>query len=283
MDVEQQDFQLSYDGENRSWTVRWKWSGNSEPRKLNNTIAEYPVSEGVREAYEAEVERWIENGWLRPYDEDRYGPARGLVPLLAVVQLNKGKVRPVMDFRELNSFIDTYTADADVCSSKLREWRRMGGNASVIDLSTAYMQIHVHESQWPFQTVIFRGKRFCLTRLGFGLNVAPLVMKSVLSAVLAQDENVRRATSPYIDDMLVDENILPVEKVVAHLASFGLVCKPAERLVNGARVLGLDVRRGRDKLVWKRANEIPSVPEVVTRRSVFSFCGKMLGHLPVCG
>ena len=154
---------------------------------------------------------------------------------------------------------------------------------SVIDLSTAYMQIHVHKSQWPFQTVIFRGKRFCLTRLGFGLNVAPLVMKSVLSAVLAQDENVRRATSPFIDDMLVNEDILPVEKVVAHLESFGLICKPAERLVDGARALGLDVRKGEDGLVWRRANEIPSVPEVVTKRSVFSFCGKMLGHLPVCG
>lgn len=285
MEVEQQDFCLSYDYESRSWTVRWKWSDDFEPERLTNRISEYSIPEDVRESYETEIMRWIENGWLKPYDEKSYGPAKGLVPLLAVVQLNKRKVRPVMDFRELNSFIDSYTADADVCSSKLREWRRMGANTSVIDLTTAYMQIHVHKSQWPFQTVMFRGERFCLTRLGFGLNVAPLVMKSVLNVVLSQSKDVLRATSPYVDDILVDENVLSAERVIAHLASFGLVCKPAERLADGARVLGLNVRKGgsHNELLWKRANEIPPIPEAVTRRSVFSFCGKMLGHLPVCG
>ncbi|KFD45052.1 hypothetical protein M514_14073 [Trichuris suis] len=37
--------------------------------------------------------------------------------------MDKGEVRPVLDFRELNGHIETYTAEADVCASKLREWR----------------------------------------------------------------------------------------------------------------------------------------------------------------
>lgn len=39
---------------------------------------------------------------MLPYDEHKYGPAKGLIPFMAVVQWNKRKVQPVLDFRELN-------------------------------------------------------------------------------------------------------------------------------------------------------------------------------------
>ena len=34
-------------------------------------------------------------------------------------------------------------------------------------------------------------------------------------------------------------------------------------------------------LIWERGNEVPSVPRVLTQRSVFPFCGKLVGHFPV--
>jgi hypothetical protein len=40
--------------------------------------------------------------------------------LMAVTQRNKLKIRPVMDYRELNQFVSSHTADGDVCSTKLR-------------------------------------------------------------------------------------------------------------------------------------------------------------------
>lgn len=283
MKVVQRDFEVSFDPNSRVWTTKWKWLGDNEPVGLKNRIARYPMADSVREPFDEEILRWIREGWLRRYDEKHQGPAKGLVPLLAVVQASKGKVRPVLDFRELNAFIDNFTADADVCASKLREWRRMGMNTSVIDLSTAYMQIRVDEQLWPFQTIVFRGERFCLTRLGFGLNVAPLILKSVLNAVLALDDMIRRATCPYVDDMLVNEDIAPVEKVITHLSAFGLVCKPAEKLSAGTRALGLKVEKSDNELRWQRGNALPEVPHIITRRAVFSFCGKMTGHLPVCG
>lgn len=89
---------------------------------------------------------------------------------MAIVQHNKKKVRPVMDFRELNCHMQAYTASSDVCADRLREWRRHGENVAVIDLAKAYLQIRVHPSLWPYQTVCFKGQRYCLTRLGFGLN-----------------------------------------------------------------------------------------------------------------
>ena len=87
---------------------------------------------------------------------------------MAVVQQNKSKVRSVLDFRELNGYVDAYTVHADVCVQELREWRKKGSNVSVPDLRRAYLQVRVHKSLWPYQTVIFEGKRYSLLRMGFG-------------------------------------------------------------------------------------------------------------------
>ena len=283
MEVDEPDFTVVYDDSRRAWTVVWKWAGDCEPDALRNTVAEYSVAPDARTEYELEIEEWIANGWLEPYDDMKYGPAKGLIPLMAVIQQNKAKVRPVMDFRELNTHVDAFTANADVCADKLREWRRQGINVTVIDLRRAYLQVHVHESLWPFQTVIFRGKRYCLTRLDFGLNVAPSIMKAVLAKVLSQDDVIQQATSPYLDDIFVNENVASAQRVEHHLSKFGLTCKPAQRLADGARVLGLDVWGEPGMLLWKRCNSIGETPHVLTKRSVFSCCGKLVGHLPVCG
>lgn len=287
---EHKDFEIEYNDDSKSWTVSWRWIEDVEPNKLSNSTKEYSMPNDVRTKFEEEVERWIDNGWLRSYDEAELGPPKALIPLMAVVQSNKDKVRPVMDFRELNCFVQAHTADADVCADKIRGWRREGSNVSTLDMSSAYMQVHVAKPLWPFQTVIFRGMRYCLTRLGFGLNVAPLIMKYVVAAALSRDEKVSKASSSYYDDIFVNEDVVSADCVRKHLEKHGLVCKPAERLADGARVLGLWVQDKRstgrgcyEQLTWTRNNELPSPPEIVTRRSVFSFCGKLLGHLPVCG
>jgi len=283
MEVHEPDFHAVYDDNDKAWTVAWKWAGNSEPDALRNTVSEYAVASSAQAEYEAEINEWIANGWLKPYDDRKYGPAKGLIPLMAVIQQNKAKVRPVMDFRELNTHVDAFTANADVCADKLREWRRQGTNVTVIDLRRAYLQVRVHESLWPFQTVIFQGQRYCLTRLGFGLNVAPSIMKAVLAKVLSQDNTIQQATSPYLDDIFVNEDVASAEQVERHLCQFGLECKPAERLASGAKVLGLDVWGEPGRLLWRRGNSLGEAPRVLTRRSVFSWCGKLVGHLPVCG
>ena len=73
----------------------------------------------IRLAYEEELREWIKDGWLIPYPYKKLGPPKGLIPLMAVAQHNKAKVRPVMDYCKLNAHVDAFTADADVCASKL--------------------------------------------------------------------------------------------------------------------------------------------------------------------
>ena len=176
-DVDEADFRAFYNEQDRIWTMTWKWAAGTTPEAIKGNIAEYRIPPECREEYEEELSQWVEKGWLKPYDEKRHGPPKGTIPLMAVLNRNKDKVRPVLDFRQLNSYLDAHTANADVCAEKLREWRRRGTAAALIDLRKAYLQIHVDESLWPYQTVVFHGRRYSLTRLGFGLNVAPLVLK----------------------------------------------------------------------------------------------------------
>ncbi|KFD49597.1 hypothetical protein M513_09540 [Trichuris suis] len=281
--LEERDFTVAFDPVKRVWTAAWKWTGSEGPALLKNSVKEYPPNPRIRASYEAEVEKWVDKGWLVPYDARRHGQAKGLIPLMAVVQRHKQKVRPVMDFRELNTHIESFTAAADVCADRLRQWRRQGANVAVIDLNDAYLQVHVDEALWPYQTVEFRGHRYCLTRLGFGLNVAPLIMKTVLSSVLSQNPAIKQGTSAYIDDILVNESVVPTRHVEEELERYGLQCKPPERLVDGARVLGLKVSKERGQLMWARGNPVGDVPQELTRRAVFAYCGELVGHLPVCG
>ena len=283
LSVDKEDFRAWFDKRQRCWVVSWKWSEDKAPDVLRNSVAQYRVSHDVKAAYEEEVALWIRNGWLQPYDEQELGPPKGLIPMMAVVQQNKQKVRPVLDFREMNGHVDTHTAEVDVCIEKLREWRKMGQDVALLDLKKAYLQIRVEKKLWPYQTVIVGGVRYCLTRLGFGLNLAPCVMKAVLDTVISQDPDVKRAVSTYIDDLRVDETVLSAEKVTEHLKRFGLECKQAVRLKDGGRALGLRVTAGRGSLSWRRDNDIGGVEAPLTKRKIFALCGSLTGHLPVCG
>ena len=266
-----------------TWTVTWDWSAGNPPPELAGRVGEYPVPAGARAEYEAELGDWVEKGWLREYNESEMGPPKGLIPLMAVVQ--RTKVRPVMDFRSLNRHLTTYTADADICAEQTRKWRRMGTDVTLLDLKKAYLQIHVDEKLWPYQTVVFRGTRYCLTRLGFGMSLSPSVMKTVLETVMAQDERVKAAVSSYVDDILVNEAVLPARDVAEHLRAFGLESKEPERAKDGARILGHRVWGERDgHLRWRRDGEVGAdmVVKPVTKRGVFSLCGQLTSHYPVC-
>ena len=111
--------------------------------------------------------------------------------------------------------------------------------------------------------------------------MAPSIMQAIVETALSKDDAVRQATSAYIDDAFINEDIVSATRVKQHLDNFGLKSKESERLQNGARVLGLTVREKDKMLIWERGNEVPSVPQVLTRRSVFPFCGKLVGHFPV--
>ncbi|XP_012565776.2 uncharacterized protein LOC105849872 [Hydra vulgaris] len=108
-------------------------------------------------------------------------------------------------------------------------------------------------------------------------------MKAVLDKVLSQDKTIWKGTSSYINDIFVNEDIIPVRRILDHLETYGLHCKPVVRVSDGARVLGLQVGMENKKLCWKRDNDFGEIPKSLTRRNIFSLYGKITGNLPVCG
>lgn len=68
------------------------------------------------------------------------------------------------------------------------------------------------------------------------------------------------------------------------MAAFGLDAKEPEN-VDGGRPLGLAVKRNRGgRLVFERGNVVPKLSgEPLTRRKLFSVCGQLTGHYPICG
>ena len=126
---------------------------------------------------------------------------------MAIVQQSKLKAPPVVDYRDINPYIEAYLHIYLRRSCKLWEWRQKGSNVLLLDLRKAYLQVRVDETLWSFQTVAFRGKRYCLTRLGFALNDAPQIIKTIFGAVLSQDEMVEKVTSAYLEDIYINEDI----------------------------------------------------------------------------
>ena len=92
--------------------------------------------------------------------------------------------------------------------------------------------------------------------MGFGLNVAPSIMQTIVHAILTKDKSIQWATSAYIDDVYVDESIVPVARVKEHLCSFGLLSKEQEKLQDGVQVLGLQVW-GEDNSVMEKREQNP--------------------------
>ena len=81
-----------------------------------------------------------------------------------------------------------------------------------------YLELHVDKELQKFQAVRHNGETYVMTRMGFGLNVAPKIMCKVLAEVLALDRQVDAGTDAYIDDIIVNEDIVSVEHL-SHLTS----------------------------------------------------------------
>ena len=101
------------------------------------------------------------------------------------------------------------------------------------------------------------------------------------------DPEIANGTDHYIDDVIVNEDVVSVDKVIKHLAKWGLESKQAQPL-ESSKVLGLQLQREVDgELTWHRGKPLPEAvmgsERKITRRELFSICGQLIGHYPVVG
>ena len=61
-------------------------------------------------------------------------------------------------------------------------------------------------NHWMYKSIVmFANRRYSLTRLGFGLNVALQIMKLIISAMLSQEKKVKeRCTAMWLVQYLLE-------------------------------------------------------------------------------
>lgn len=71
------DGEAAYSAKDGCWTVRWNWKEHTAPAKrIGGGVGEYSRQKlsAVQEAkFHSEMEMWMKEGWLVPYDADLHG------------------------------------------------------------------------------------------------------------------------------------------------------------------------------------------------------------------
>ena len=281
--IDDEDFSAWF-GEGH-WTAKWVWDRKGEGEKQPNKRFYENVPSDCRESFDAEIESWIKQGILVPHDPKSHGEVKQFLPMIAVQQDKGGvqKTRPVFDYREMNREVVSCPAGATpICADKIRRWRQVGTKCALVDLRKAYLQVHIDRSLWAYQAIRWRGTVFLLTRLGFGLSIAPKILTAVVNRVLQQDEEVQNGVEAYIDDLFVNEDLISAGEVRAHLEKWGLQAKEPEILGRSVvRVLGIRVN---EQFEWRRDQERAELgEEILTKRKFLGVLGRWLGHFPVAG
>ena len=117
-----------------------------------------------------------------------------------------------------------------------------------------------------------------MTRMGFGLNIAPKFMDIIVRWI----NRGFPAVDNYVDDLMTPSEV--ADAVAACMAEYSLPTKPAEAFTE-SRVLGLQLKKDDSNQVqWSRRSDVSlKLPRPATKRDVFSWCGRLTGHVPVCG
>ena len=192
---------------------------------------------------------------------------------MAILQENKQKVHPVIDYCELNKYVDVYIACTDILCTQIERVAAAGVRCHNVGPVPGLLT----------NTVKIKGTWYCLNWLGFGLNRAPNIMTTIMNAVGAQDKNIQKATSSYVDDVFVNESILSSQPVKKYFESFRLTCKEPDPLQDRVKVLGLHISGNGERLCWRRGGDIPKVLPVISHWSSFFIYGKLVGHFPIHG
>lgn len=183
---------------------------------------------------------------------------------MAVIQLVKNKVLPVLNFCELNDHVSCHMGGepADVCGETFQVWKPMTRATTIVDLKSACLQFYVSEKLWKYQLMRYKNRTYCWTWLGFGLNSA---MKVVAKMILGKGAKMEEAIILCINDIHVDEGIVTAEEIMDHLKKFRLTAKLPEATKGGAMLEFKIERVKMGKLIFHWGNEILGLSKDMSR------------------
>ena len=276
------DGSVRWIADEKRWEVTWQWSSGAVPTTtISSGVGSYSRSKLSAEEkhFCSEVESWIANGWLIKHDPSVHGEPSAVLLLLAVSQPHKSStpVRPVLDYCALNELIKCNPGtELPVCEDTVQQWRKKDDtdNLEMLDIRKAYLQVFVSPDMYRFQTMLWNNEVFVMTRIGF----APKMMDIIVKCATCDFQDVDN----YVDDLMVPKIQSPA--VAQKLSHFGLPTKDPEP-ASTSRVLGLQLYKAGDGATHRarRNAEEFSGPAEQAKRKIFSWCGKLIGHYPVCG
>ena len=145
----------------------------------------------------------------------------------------------------------------------------------MLDICKACLHGRLDPSLLKYQVVVYDGKKYTMAGLGFGLNIAPKVIDTIVKYLTREFPNVDN----FVDMFMLRSIMMSVKDT---LAQFGLPTKPAEELER-PRVLGLPLSGPPSMLRWQRRDGADlKLPASATCRDVFQWCGRIIAHYPVC-
>ena len=106
-------------------------------------------------------------------------------------------------------------------------------------------------------------------------------MPKILKKLLSLDADVSSGTNAYMDDIVVNCDMVNPYQIMDHLVMHSLITKQP-KMIEKAKALGLlitEINMG--QLLWSRDNELPDGLGPVTWRELFYICCALTGHYPV--
>nr|XP_055038341.1 uncharacterized protein K02A2.6-like [Misgurnus anguillicaudatus] len=186
---------------------------DSQPRCLKAR----PVAYAIKPKVEAELERLVQAGVLRPVHTSEW--ATPIVPVLK----KDGSLRLCGDFKVTINPILTPEQYPLPRIEDLFSNLAGGQQFSKIDLCQAYLQMHVDPNSQKFLTIVTHKGMYQYQRLPFGISSAPALFQRAMDQILSGLTGVQC----YLDDLLItgkddQEHLSNLEATLQRLQNFGL-------------------------------------------------------------
>jgi hypothetical protein len=261
------------------WQFTWHWENGEPEPHFGPAFYDLPENEDIRKKFYNEIETWVNEGYVVPAPK---GFLKAVTPIMAIPQLHKSTpVRPVMNYEWLNTNMKSSPNEGRKapisCPEYIRRWRAKGISISdlyLLDIRKAYMQVRADPSQTCWQGIRLPWREdhqdWYMSRLGFGLNVAPKILTAILDFIWQEND---LDVESYIDDIIAHKK--DIEKIREALKKNGFEIKEPES-ATGGRILGLEIN---DKGNWRRKGPTPKL-ETMTPRGISSWAGKLESHYP---
>lgn len=200
-------------GSMKDITVKLSVKADSKPKFLKAR----PVPYAIRPKVEADLDALVKNGVLVPVSGSEW--ATPIVPILK----KDGSVRLCGDFKVTVNPVLSVEQYPLPHMEDLFATLAGGKKFSKVDLSQAYLQMHVDEQSRKILTVTTHKGQFRYCRLPFGITSAPAIFQRAMDQILSG----LKGDQCYLDDVLVtgsndEEHLQILDATLQSLRDYGL-------------------------------------------------------------